>query len=83
MPAELHVYPSGPHGFGVRKDLGEVASWTDRCEDWLRSQGWLAPTRWLIDRGHSSSGRYRTAASGNPVGAGPEAGALDPVAVEQ
>ncbi|WP_438483698.1 alpha/beta hydrolase [Oleiharenicola lentus] len=41
VPAELHVYEKGPHGFGMQKDLGTVSSWTGRCEDWLRANGWL------------------------------------------
>jgi acetyl esterase/lipase len=41
VPAELHVYASGGHGFGMR-DIGHpCATWPDRCAAWLQGQGWL------------------------------------------
>jgi acetyl esterase/lipase len=42
VPAELHVWPKGPHGFGMRTDVGEASTWTKRCEEWLNAGGWLA-----------------------------------------
>ncbi len=42
VPVELHVFPSGRHGLGLAPDLPDVARWTDLCEAWLRSRGWLA-----------------------------------------
>jgi acetyl esterase/lipase len=44
VPAELHVYDRGGHGFGVRKSDLPCTSWTDRCRDWLRVQGILKST---------------------------------------
>lgn len=44
VPAELHVYATGGHGFGVRKVGQPCETWTDRCTDWLRSRGILAAT---------------------------------------
>jgi dipeptidyl aminopeptidase/acylaminoacyl peptidase len=41
VPTEMHVYASGGHGFGVRKVDHPCVTWTDRCVDWLRSQGML------------------------------------------
>jgi acetyl esterase/lipase len=41
VPAELHIYATGGHGFGVRKSKGECATWTDRCLAWLRGRGLL------------------------------------------
>jgi acetyl esterase/lipase len=41
VPTELHIYASGGHGFGVRKSDQPCSSWTDRCVDWLRIQGFL------------------------------------------
>jgi len=41
VPAELHVYASGGHGYGMRKTGHPVNTWPDRCADWLRDQGWL------------------------------------------
>jgi acetyl esterase/lipase len=41
VSAELHVYATGGHGFGVRKVGHPCEGWTDRCVDWLRKQGFL------------------------------------------
>ena len=41
IPAELHMYARGGHGFGVRKHGVPADSWIDRFGDWLESQGWL------------------------------------------
>ena len=37
VPAEMHIYPYGGHGFSLAIGKGYLASWTDRCIDWLRS----------------------------------------------
>ena len=37
IPAELHVYPSGGHGFSLALGKGYLQTWTDRCLDWLKS----------------------------------------------
>ena len=39
LPAELHVFQTGGHGFG-RKG-GGADHYLDRLEDWLRLNGWL------------------------------------------
>ena len=41
VPAELHVYATGGHGFGMRKIPHPAASWADRCTDWLKTRGYL------------------------------------------
>ncbi len=41
VPAELHLYEKGPHGFGMRQDLGPTSTWPQRAEEWMRSHGWL------------------------------------------
>ncbi len=45
VDAELHVWPKGPHGFGMRNDLPGPSSWSDRCEEWLRRGGWLTAAK--------------------------------------
>jgi acetyl esterase/lipase len=41
VPAELHIYPTGGHGYGLRPTEEPVTSWPKRCEEWLRKQGLL------------------------------------------
>jgi acetyl esterase/lipase len=41
VPAELHIYAQGGHGFGVRKSGLSCSTWTDRFVAWLQSQGML------------------------------------------
>ncbi|TWT58337.1 Acetylxylan esterase precursor [Thalassoglobus neptunius] len=42
VPAELHIYETGGHGYGMRPVAGSVvATWPDRVEDWLRNRGLL------------------------------------------
>lgn len=42
VSAELHLYPDGGHGFGLRP-TGTAATWPARAADWLRAAGWLKP----------------------------------------
>jgi acetyl esterase/lipase len=42
VPMELHVYPSGGHGYGLRPTKDFVTTWPARAADWMRSQGFLA-----------------------------------------
>jgi acetyl esterase/lipase len=41
VPAELHLFQKGPHGFGLRKDLGPASEWPRLAEGWMRMNGWL------------------------------------------
>jgi len=41
VPSELHVYPTGGHGYGLRRTEHYVTTWPDRAADWMRSRGWL------------------------------------------
>jgi acetyl esterase/lipase len=41
VPAEMHIYAKGPHGFGLGKKGEPVATWPDRCVDWMRGLGLL------------------------------------------
>jgi acetyl esterase/lipase len=38
---ELHVYPDGGHGYGLRRTEKVVTTWPDRLADWLKASGWL------------------------------------------
>ena len=41
ISAELHIYESGGHGYGLRRTELPVTSWPDRMEDWMRKLGLL------------------------------------------
>jgi acetyl esterase/lipase len=41
VPAELHLYVGGGHGYGMRKTGNPSASWPDRAADWLKARGLL------------------------------------------
>jgi len=42
VPAELHIYASGGHGFGVRaSNRKPVGTWLARFEEWLGDSGFL------------------------------------------
>jgi acetyl esterase/lipase len=41
IPAELHIYAGAAHDFAVRKVDHPCSTWTERCIDWLRDQGFL------------------------------------------
>ncbi len=38
VPAELHIYATGGHGYGLRPSKNPCSQWPKRCEDWLRVQ---------------------------------------------
>ncbi|WP_395145799.1 alpha/beta hydrolase [Armatimonas sp.] len=41
VPAELHVWESGGHGYGMRPVKGKPipTAWPKRCEEWLKARG--------------------------------------------
>lgn len=41
VPAELHLFEKGPHGFGFSPGMGPTSDWPARCEDWLRFRGMI------------------------------------------
>ncbi len=41
IPAEMHLYPTGGHGYGLRKSDHAVSEWPDLCETWLKGIGVL------------------------------------------
>lgn len=36
VPVEMHLYPTGGHGFGLATGRGYLETWPDRLVDWLR-----------------------------------------------
>lgn len=41
LPAELHIYTKGGHGFGMRQDGKPINEWPQRCSEWMYSLGLL------------------------------------------
>jgi acetyl esterase/lipase len=39
VPAELHIYQGGGHGFGMKNPTTED-EWMDRCLNWMKANGW-------------------------------------------
>lgn len=46
VPVEAHIYDAGGHGFGLRyvEEL-PITWWPERCEQWMRRNGWLNATQ--------------------------------------
>jgi acetyl esterase/lipase len=42
VAAEMHIYSSGGHGFGLRSSALPCSTWPARCGDWLKTQGLLS-----------------------------------------
>jgi len=40
IPAELHIYKAGGHGFGMHNPTTQD-EWMDRCRNWMQSMGWI------------------------------------------
>ncbi|MGO9111240.1 MAG: alpha/beta hydrolase [Thermoguttaceae bacterium] len=43
VPAELHIYATAAHDFGVRPSDHPCSAWTQACAAWLRHQGFFKP----------------------------------------
>lgn len=41
IPFELHVFPRGGHGYGLRPTEMPVSGWPRLVEDWMRQSKWL------------------------------------------
>lgn len=41
IPAELHIYEKGGHGFGLAPNDPVLSSWPDRLAAWMTSRGYL------------------------------------------
>jgi acetyl esterase/lipase len=41
VPAEMHIYASAGHGFGLRPTSHPASTWPKRCEEWMQSRGLL------------------------------------------
>ena len=43
VPAEMHLYPDGGHGYGLLPSPHNVSHWPERAAEWLRTLGVLEP----------------------------------------
>jgi acetyl esterase/lipase len=41
VPAEMHLYSAGGHGFGMKKTEHPCSTWPDRVGDWMNARGLL------------------------------------------
>jgi acetyl esterase/lipase len=41
VPVEMHLYPDGGHGYGLRPSAKVISGWPKRAEEWLRGMGLL------------------------------------------
>ncbi len=41
LPAELHIYAKGGHGFGMKESGLPTATWLIRAGEWMKAMGWL------------------------------------------
>ncbi len=45
VTAEMHVYSGGGHGFGMRAGEKPHTTWPKRCEEWMRTEGFLTAAK--------------------------------------
>jgi hypothetical protein len=46
IPAELHIYAKGGHGFGTNSNGVPIDDWFSRVIEWMHAMGWIRqPTR--------------------------------------
>lgn len=41
VPAELHIYQRGGHGYGVGEKDSAESAWPEACLNWMKAGGWL------------------------------------------
>ena len=41
VPVEMHLYPDGGHGYGLRPSDKAVTNWPKRAEEWMKGRGLL------------------------------------------
>ncbi len=43
VSAEMHIYPTGGHGYGLRRIEHRVSDWPARASEWLADRGFIPP----------------------------------------
>jgi len=41
IPAEMHIFAKGGHGFGMKQGTQPANAWPQRCAEWMESMGYL------------------------------------------
>ncbi|HOX37864.1 MAG TPA: alpha/beta hydrolase [Candidatus Brocadiia bacterium] len=41
VPSELHVFPTGGHGYGLRPSAHAISKWPEFCQTWMKKTGLL------------------------------------------
>ena len=41
VPAEMHIFAKGPHGFGLGKNIPGTSAWPGLCQNWMKVAGFL------------------------------------------
>lgn len=41
VPAEVHTYAKGGHGYGLRPSENPVTKWPERAAEWMKTLGWI------------------------------------------
>jgi dipeptidyl aminopeptidase/acylaminoacyl peptidase len=41
VPAEMHIFPTGGHGYGLRASTNGVTTWPQLAEQWMQRNGFL------------------------------------------
>jgi phospholipase/lecithinase/hemolysin len=73
IPAELHVFRKGGHGFGMKKQNTPSDRWIDLFHAWMDSSGFLAPAPRPIERLYVFGDSYSDSGAGYVDGDGPTA----------
>lgn len=50
IPAEIHIFPDGGHGYGMRRTNQPVTHWPELCAEWMRQSGWLKKSPAHLDQ---------------------------------
>jgi acetyl esterase/lipase len=43
VPAEMHIFLKGPHGFGLGQKIEGTSAWPGLCQKWMERAGFLKP----------------------------------------
>lgn len=43
VPAEMHIFQTGPHGTALAQGYAALSVWPDLLENWLRLNNWIPP----------------------------------------